>query len=95
MSLLLIWLLWLAAKAVKAVMAGELWRVMVCCCLAEAGCCLAVWHIIMEYIILLLSLLYRLRVCIVSYKAVSYLDKQGHLTLWVCSSPGSGWKRSC
>ena len=81
-----------------------IWRVMVCCCLAEAGelwrvmaccCCLAVWHIIMEYIILLLSLLYRLRVCIVSYKAVSYLDKQGHLTLWVCSSPGSGWKRSC
>ena len=81
----------MAAKAVKTVMAGELWRVMACCC------CLAVWHIIMEYIILLLSLLYRLRlrVCIVSYKAVSYLDKQGHLTLWVCSSPGSGWKRSC
>jgi hypothetical protein len=43
----------MAAKAVKTVMAGELWRVMVCCCLAEAGelwrvmaccCCLAVWH---------------------------------------------------
>ena len=26
-------------------------------------------------------------------KPVNLLDKQGHLSLWVCSSPGSEWKQ--